>query len=175
MPTGLLGKHEQAVSAKAGGHSPRYSPGSSSSSSGEKKRSLEAEADIREWREELKRCNNVEKEQRNQSEMSVGEDGVDGEWKMDIMKRWIARKSWISERECCKNSFGISMDVQISPKDIRDVLGKIGRKSLQDIEQWRHDLMPEQQKMQKRPQKLQRLQDKKNQCQKDMVLLWKEA
>ena len=44
---------------------------------------------------------------------------------------------------------------------------KSGDRNLQDIEQRRNDLLPEHQMMQKRSQKLQSLQDKKQQCQKN--------
>ena len=38
-------------------------------------------------------------------EVSVGENGADDERKWTLMKRWIARRGWISERKSCKSSY----------------------------------------------------------------------
>ena len=88
IPSGLQRKYGQAVSAKAG----VYSSGSSSSSGGEKKRSRDAVAEIRELREELKRCKHSEKRQGTQYETAGGESGHDEVWKMDQRKKELQQQ-----------------------------------------------------------------------------------
>ena len=46
-------------------------------------------------------------------------------------------------------------------KEVRDSLKNVVRQQLQEVEQWRHDPMPEPQKAQKISKKIQRIQDRK--------------
>ena len=155
IPSGLQGKYKPAVSAKAGVCSSR----SSSSSGGKNKRSREPEAETRELREELQRYKSMEKEARNSVRICRWRM-----WARRRLERWKLvkrlRRSWISERKSCKNSCETFTGSQIYRKT-QEVFQEKWQQELQDIEQRRHDLLPEHQKLQKRFQNLQSLQDRK--------------
>ena len=54
-----------------------------------------------------------------------------------------------------------------TPKEVQDSLKSNLQQQLQEVEQRRHDLMPERQKAQKRSQNIQSIQDKRRNLQKE--------
>ena len=152
-------KYEQAVSAMTGGPS----LGSSSSSCGEKERSRDAEAEIRSLREELKRCKNAENRQGIQSETSVGENGCDDGWKIDIDEEVDSKKKLDQRKKELQKKMRNISECPDVPQDIREVLKEKWQQELQDIET-KAELSHarEHQRMQKRSQKLQTCRTKRS-------------
>ena len=85
---------------------------------------------------------------------------VDGE--VDSKKKLDQRK-----KELVKQVRKID-EFTCNPRNVVGEQKEKGRQELQDIEHRRNGFLPEHQKMQKRSQKLQSLQDRKKQCQKNL-------
>ena len=68
------------------------------------------------------------------------------------MRPRVAR-SWMSKRASFRRSCEISRSFSCVPKEFRENLKSNVQQQLQEVEQRRHDLMPEHQKVQKRSQK----------------------
>ena len=167
IPAGLQGKYRQAVAAKSG----EWSTGSSTSSGEEdrKTRSLEAEnkelrarSDAMEKKERVQGGSRVSLLKEEETRKMCGRDFMEVEDEAECRKKRDEQKQKMQKelREVCRLS-SVSKDMQESIKESL-------QHQLQEVEKRRHDLMPENQKVQKR-QKIQSLQDRRRNLQKDSI------
>ena len=94
----------------------------------------------------------VEKGKESRVRCQLGENGVEGEWTMDINEQVDCKKKVESAKErVVKNSQGIYNECPDFPHDIREVLREKWQQELQDNEiSGRNDLVPEHQKIRRR-------------------------
>ena len=102
------------------------------------------------------------KDPETQGEPTRRGSGLEEDCDMEVEKKRTARKSWTSERKACRNSCETLRSLQTGSRCSGTARKKSGRDGYRRlIERKRTELLLEDQKMQKRSQKLQSLQDKK--------------
>ena len=153
IPAGLLGKKRQAIAAKSG----EWSAGSSASSGEEdrKARAMEAEKGLMPWKrkEECKEGRGIRKKY--------------GEIVWKSRMRPSAAENWMNRGKSCRRSYERSIKCPFVSKEMQDSLKESLQHQLQEVERRRNDLMPEHEKVQKRTQQIQSLQDKRRNVQKE--------
>ena len=162
IPAGSHGKYRQAIAARTG----EWSTGSSTSSGEEerKSKSLEAENRVRPglspWRRKGK-----EPKQGLSYKRAWRKSG---DWTRTLrMRSRVAKK--LDEQ---KKSYRRIRDIEkilCVPKEFQENLKSNLQQQLQEVEQRKHDLMPEHQRVQKKSQKIQSIQDEKRNVQKENV------
>ena len=166
IPTGLRGKYRQAIAARTG----EWSTGASTSSVEEDRKSKSLEAEHKElWaRIEALEKKGGEGAQGGQGLPSRRESGIEEEWNGHGRgRRSRAAKSWTSEGESCRRELQDIEKLSCMSKEVQESLKSNLQQQLQEVEQRRHALMPEHQKVQKRSQKIQSIQDKRRNMQEE--------
>ena len=78
-----------------------------------------------------------------------------------------AVKNWMSNRKNCRRSYEMPKDCYFISKEAEESIKESLQHQLQEVEKGRHDLMPEHQKAQKESQRIQSIQDKRRNMQKE--------
>ena len=92
--------------------------------------------------------------------------GEKGAWRKSGDWTWTSRMRSRAAKSLQKELRDVEKPSCI-PKEVQDSLKNVLQQQLQEVEQRRHDLMPEHQKAQKRSQKIQSTQDKRRNLKKD--------
>ena len=149
IPAGLCGNHRQAVAART----VERSTGSSTSSGEEDRKAKSQEAEIKELRAELEHYEKKDGEgaQKGARPSTRRESGMEGEWRMDVEDEIESRKKLDEQRRKLQKGM---RDVEklscVCLKMLRTASSMTCSSQLQDVEQRRHDFMPENQKLQKK-------------------------
>ena len=157
-PGRAAGKCKQAVAAKTGD----WSTGRSSSSGEEDKKSKSQEAELKALREQFEWF----RKQRGEA----GQERKTGAWKWRRSSRMAkTRGSWMSREKGCRRNCETLRSSNSYRRNFNLVFLEGLQQQLQDIEQKRHDLLREHQRVQKRSPKRQSIQDKKRNLHKKML------
>ena len=169
IPAGLRGKYRQPIAAR----NREWSTGSSSSSGDEERRNKNLEAEdkgfepgLRPWKkkegEGVQGGQGLPLTERKRPGRRVVEDEAESRKKLDDQKKKIQKELRDIEKFSCV------------PKELQESIKSNLQQQLQEVEQRRHDLMPEHQKVQKRQQKTQSIQDKRRNMQEESAAGQKE-
>ena len=159
IPAGLQEKHKHAIFAKNKG----WYSGSSSSNGGKEKRlrDQEEEEELRAQVELLRKQQRVEKGPETQGEPTRRGSGLEEYCKMEVEEEIDCKKTLDEQRKSLQKQLrDIEKFTDMEPM-FWDSHKEKWKGQLQVIARMRTKLLPEHQKMQKRSQKLQSLQDKK--------------
>ena len=149
LPTGLRGKYRQAIAARVG----EWSTGSSTSCGEEERRNKSFEAENEELRARLEALEkegkrrsprraraSIKERERSGRRVGCGDGPRQSRKKLDEHMKKLQKELRDIEKFSC------------IPKEFQDSLESNLQQQLQEVEQRRHDLMPEHQKVQKRSQ-----------------------
>ena len=100
--------------------------------------------------------------------LSFRESGLEEDWNMDCEEEVENRKKFEEQRRRLQKMRDLEKNTCM-PQDFHSRLKEEWQQQLQEIEQKRHDLLPEHLRVQKRSQKIQRIQDKKRNMLKETV------
>ena len=89
-----------------------------------------------------------------------------GVWKMDCEDEVESRKKLDEQRRKLQKELQYIEKLSCVPKEFQENLKSNLQQQLQEVEQRRHDLMPEHQKVQRISQKIRNIQDKRINLQK---------
>ena len=133
-----------------------WSTGSSTSSGEDDRKSVSQEPEIKELRPQIE---HYRKQRGGEAQGGQGlpprnESGMEEQWRMDFEDEIESRKKLNEQRKKLQ-------------KELRDVEKLSCVSQLQEVQQRRHDLMPEHQRVQKRPQNVQCIQYKKRNLQNE--------
>ena len=142
-----------------------WSTGSSTSSGEEDKRDAEIE-ELRAQNELLQK-NSGGAEQGRQGFPLEKESGFEEEWSMGVGDENENRKKFDEERKKLQKDLRKVEKLSCVPKEDRYRLKNDLQQRLLGVEQRRHDIVPDHQKVQKRSQKTQSIQDKRRNMQKE--------
>ena len=168
IPAGLRGKYRQAVAAKSG----EGSTGSSTSSGEEDKKDAEIKglrAQIEHYRKQI-----GGEEQGRQGFPPRRESGLEEVWGLEVEDEIESRKKLDEQRKKLQKELRDVENLSCASKEVQDSLKNDLQQQLQEVEQRRHDLMPEHQKVQKRSQKIQSIEDKRRTFQKESTAAQEE-
>ena len=149
----------QAVAARTGA----WPTGTSTSSGEEDRKSKSQEAEIKELRAL------IEHHRKQSGGKAQGRQGPpprkevawrkSGEWMLRMRSR--AERSWMSKGKSCRKSLRDVEKLSCVAKEVQDSLKNDLQQQLQEVEQRRHDFMPEHQRVQKISQHIRSIQDKR--------------
>ena len=164
---GLRGKYRQAIAGRTG----EWSAVSLTSSREEERKSKSLEAGNNELRARLEDLEERRRRSPRRARPSFQEGGVEEEWGMDMDVE--------EEVESCKKldeqkkevAGGVARNLKFSclSKEVQESPESNLLRQLQEVEQRRHDLMSEHQKVQKISQNMQSIQDKRRKNEKKVL------
>ena len=143
IPAGLRGKYRQVVAARTG----ESSTGSSTSSGEETRKAKSQEAKIKELRAKLEHYEKKDGEgaQGGQGLPRRRESGMVEEWEMDVEDENESRKKLDDQRRKLQKDLRDVEKLSCASKEAQNSLKNDLQQQLQEVEQRRHDLMPEHQ------------------------------
>ena len=169
IPSVLQGDYKQAVSTQIG---QSWSEPSSSDEGEDKVLAHKAhwakETGWRELRDKGTWCESERRKQWAQGD-SAGVEGRSEESEKMEVEEEVDSKTKLDQRK--KEPVPLVRKInefKDVPQEMQELLKEKWQQELQDIEQRRNDFMPQHQKTQKRSHKLQRVQDRKKQCQTNL-------
>ena len=171
----MRGKYRQAVAAKTG-----EGPTGSSTSSGEEDKKFKSQhVEIKELCAEIERLPRQGKESgQDESNGPVRkESAVEEDWGMEVEEEAESRKKLDAQMQRLQRQLrDVERFIDLSQETQSGITENLQRQ-LQEVEQERHDLLPEHQRVQKRSPKIQSGQDKKKNMQSEMAAaedqMWK--